>query len=582
MAKYELDTIRHSTAHLMAHAISRLYSTHNPQFGIGPVIENGFYYDIDMDTKILDEDLEKIEKKMLEIIDEKIIVNRKVFSLDESLDFWKNKNQPLKVEVVSGLPEGVEISCYEQGDFTDLCKGPHVENTGHIPKFFKLMHTAGAYWKGDSKNKMLQRIYAISFTTKKQLDDHLHFLEEAKKRDHRRLGKEMELFLFDSIAPGSPFFMPKGTIVYNELVAFMRRIYQKYNYSEVITPMMLDSDLWKTSGHYDHYKDDMYFLHVDNRDFAMKPMNCPCHMLMFSHFKYSYRDLPLRFADFGRLHRFELAGSLSGLTRVRSFCQDDAHIFLPLDGIQNEIKQLLEMFFLCYEHFDFTDIKIGLSTRPESKSGDDATWDIAEEALKKALDASGKEYHINIGDGAFYGPKIDIQISDAIGRRHQLGTIQLDFQLPSRFNLKYTGQDGVETTPVVIHRALLGSLERFIGVYLEHVAGVFPFWLAPEQAVIVPVSTDKHLDFSKKICDELKALGLRVRVDERNETMGYKTRQIQTAKIPFMLVIGDREMETNSVSLRAYGAANSQTLSFLDLKDKFLELNKESIPAKLR
>lgn len=582
MAKYELDTIRHSTAHLMAHAISRLYSTHNPQFGIGPVIENGFYYDIDMDTKILDEDLEKIEKKMLEIIDEKIIVNRKVFSLDESLDFWKNKNQPLKVEVVSGLPEGVEISCYEQGDFTDLCKGPHVENTGHIPKFFKLMHTAGAYWKGDSKNKMLQRIYAISFTTKKQLDDHLHFLEEAKKRDHRRLGKEMELFLFDSIAPGSPFFMPKGTIVYNELVAFMRRIYQKYNYSEVITPMMLDSDLWKTSGHYDHYKDDMYFLHVDNRDFAMKPMNCPCHMLMFSHFKYSYRDLPLRFADFGRLHRFELAGSLSGLTRVRSFCQDDAHIFLPLDGIQNEIKQLLEMFFLCYEHFDFTDIKIGLSTRPESKSGDDATWDIAEEALKKALDASGKEYHINIGDGAFYRPKIDIQISDAIGRRHQLGTIQLDFQLPSRFNLKYTGQDGVETTPVVIHRALLGSLERFIGVYLEHVAGVFPFWLAPEQAVIVPVSTDKHLDFSKKICDELKALGLRVRVDERNETMGYKTRQIQTAKIPFMLVIGDREMETNSVSLRAYGAANSQTLSFLDLKDKFLELNKESIPAKLR
>lgn len=582
MAKYELDTIRHSTAHLMAHAISRLYSTHNPQFGIGPVIENGFYYDIDLDTKILDEDLEKIEKKMLEIIDEKIIVNRKVFSLDESLDFWKNKNQPLKVEVVSGLPEGVEISCYEQGDFTDLCKGPHVENTGHIPKFFKLMHTAGAYWKGDSKNKMLQRIYAVSFTTKKQLDDHLHFLEEAKKRDHRRLGKEMELFLFDSIAPGSPFFMPKGTIVYNELVAFMRRIYQKYNYSEVITPMMLDSDLWKTSGHYDHYKDDMYFLHVDNRDFAMKPMNCPCHMLMFSHFKYSYRDLPLRFADFGRLHRFELAGSLSGLTRVRSFCQDDAHIFLPLDGIQNEIKQLLEMFFLCYEHFDFTDIKIGLSTRPESKSGDEATWDIAEEALRKALDASGKEYHVNAGDGAFYGPKIDIQISDAIGRRHQLGTIQLDFQLPSRFNLKYTGQDGVETTPVVIHRALLGSLERFIGVYLEHVAGVFPFWLAPEQAVIVPVSTDKHLDFSKKICDELKALGLRVRVDERNETMGYKTRQIQTAKIPFMLVIGDREMETNSASLRAYGAANSQTLSFLDLKDKFLELNKESIPAKLR
>lgn len=582
MAKYELDTLRHSTAHLMAHAISRLYSKHNPQFGIGPVIENGFYYDIDMDVKILDEDLEKIEKTMLQLIDEKIPVSRKVFARNESLEFWKNKNQPLKIEVVSGLPDDVEISCYEQGDFTDLCKGPHVENTGHIPKFFKLMHTAGAYWKGDSKNKMLQRIYAVSFTTKKQLEDHLHFLEEAKKRDHRKLGKEMELFLFDSIAPGSPFFMPKGAIVYNELVAFMRRIYQKYNYSEVITPMMLDSELWKTSGHYAHYKDDMYILNVDEREFAMKPMNCPCHMLMFSHHKYSYRDLPLRFADFGRLHRFELAGSLSGLTRVRSFCQDDAHIFLPLEKIQDEIKQLLEMFFLCYEHFGFTDISVGLSTRPESKAGDDATWDIAEDALKKALDASGKTYHINAGDGAFYGPKIDILISDAIGRRHQLGTIQLDFQLPSRFNLKYTAQDGVETQPVVIHRALLGSLERFIGVYLEHVAGVFPFWLAPEQAVIVPVSTDKHLDFSKKLGEELKLLGLRVRVDERNETMGYKTRQIQTAKIPFMLVIGDREMENNAVSVRAHGAATSQSMPITELKEKLLELNKEKVPAKLK
>ena len=582
MAKYELDILRHSTAHLMAHAIKRLYGDQNPQFGIGPVIENGFYYDIDLNTKIHDEDLEKIEKKMHEIIDEKIPVIRKVFSKQENLDFWQQNNQPLKVEVVSGLSDDVEISCYEQGDFIDLCKGPHVENTGHLPKFFKLMHTAGAYWKGDSKNKMLQRIYAVSFTTKKQLEDHLVFLEEAKKRDHRKLGKEMDLFLFDNIAPGSPFFMPKGALVYNELVAFMRRVYQKYNYSEVITPMMLDSDLWKTSGHYAHYKDDMYILHVDEREFAMKPMNCPCHMLMFSHFKYSYRDLPLRFADFGRLHRFELAGSLSGLTRVRSFCQDDAHIFLPLEKIQDEIKQLLEMFFLCYEHFGFLDISVGLSTRPESKAGDDSTWDIAEEALKKALDASGKAYHVNIGDGAFYGPKIDILISDAIGRRHQLGTIQLDFQLPERFGLKYTGPDGADTQPVVIHRALLGSLERFIGVYLEHVAGVFPFWLAPEQAVIVPVSTDKHLAFAKKVGEELKAQGFRVRVDERNETMGYKTRQIQTAKIPFMLVVGDREMENNSLSMRAYGAANSETLSIQGVQAKFMELNKESIPVKLR
>lgn len=582
MAKYDLETIRHSTAHLMAHAVARLYKEHNPQFGIGPVIENGFYYDIDMDVKIHDDDLAKIEAEMQKIIDEKIPVNRRVFSRNENLKFWADKNQPLKVEVVSSIPEGDEISCYEQGDFIDLCRGPHVESTGHLPKFFKLMHTAGAYWKGDSKNKMLQRIYAVSFTTKKQLEDHLVFLEEAKKRDHRKLGKELELFLFDSIAPGSPFFMPKGALVYNELISFMRRLYNKYGYTEVITPMMLDTDLWKTSGHYAHYKDDMYMLHVDNREFAMKPMNCPCHMLMYSHFKYSYRDLPLRYADFGRLHRFELAGSLAGLTRVRSFCQDDAHIFISLAGIQDEIKKLLEMFFICYDHFGFTDIKVGLSTRPDSKLGSDETWDIAETALKEALDASGQEYHINEGDGAFYGPKIDIQISDSIGRRWQLGTIQLDFQLPERFDLKYTDQDGTEKRPVVIHRALLGSLERFIGVYLEHVYGAFPFWLAPEQAVIVPVSTDKHLDFCKKVEKELRDLGFRISVDERNETMGYKTRQIQTAKIPFMLVVGDREMESNALSVRGYGEQKSVTLSMDELKAKFTALNLDRIPEKLR
>lgn len=582
MAKYDLDTIRHSTAHLMAHAISRLYKEYNPQFGIGPVIENGFYYDIDMDYKIHDDELVKIEAEMHKIIDEKLAIQRKVFTRDENLKYWNEKNQPLKVEVVSGIPADQEISCYEQGDFTDLCRGPHVENTGHLPKFFKLMNTAGAYWKGDSKNKMLQRIYAVSFTTKKQLEDHLTFLEEAKKRDHRKLGKELELFLFDSIAPGSPFFMPKGAIVYNELVSFMRRIYQKYEYTEVITPMMLDTDLWKTSGHYAHYKDDMYMLHVDNREFAMKPMNCPCHMLMYSHFKYSYRDLPMRFADFGRLHRFELAGSLAGLTRVRSFCQDDAHIFISLDGIQEEIKKLLEMFFVCYDHFGFTDIKVGLSTRPESKLGSDETWDIAENALKVALDSSGQAYHINEGDGAFYGPKIDIQISDSIGRRWQLGTIQLDFQLPERFDLKYNAQDGTEQRPVVIHRALLGSLERFIGVYLEHVAGAFPFWLAPEQAVIVPISTEKHLDFANQVCAQMKKLGLRVRVDDRNETMGYKTRQIQTAKIPFMLAIGDREMESNSLSVRAHGEMKSETLTIDAVVAKFVALQSEQVPAKFR
>jgi threonyl-tRNA synthetase len=582
MAKYDLDTIRHSTAHLMAQAVSRVYKGHNPQFGIGPVIENGFYYDIDIDVKIADEDLEKIEKVMQEIIEEKLPVKRMVMSRDESVEFWKNKNQPLKVEVVSGIPADQEISLYEQGDFVDLCRGPHVENTGHLPKFFKLLHTAGAYWKGDSNNKMLQRIYAVSFNTKKQLEDHMIFLEEAKKRDHRKLGKEQELFHFESVAPASPFFMPKGTTVYNELVAFMRRIYVKYGYDEVITPMLLDSELWHTSGHYEHYKENMYFSQVDKREFALKPMNCPCHMLMFKHYKYSYRDLPMRYADFGRLHRYESAGAVAGLTRVRSFCQDDAHIFISLEGIQEEIVKLMEMFFICYDHFGFKQIKIGLSTRPESKAGDDATWDVAEAALQGALDKTGHAYHINAGDGAFYGPKIDIQIADAIGRWHQLGTIQLDFQLPDRFDLKYTNEEGKDVRPVVIHRALLGSLERFIGVYLEHIAGIFPFWLSPEQATIVPVSTDKHLDFCRKLALELRDLGFRVKVDERNETMGYKTRQIQQSKVPFMLVVGDREMENQAASIRAYGEAASKSLTIVELKEYFTQLNLDRVPEKLR
>ena len=582
MAKYDLDTIRHSTAHLMAQAVDRIYKTHNPQFGIGPVIDNGFYYDIDLDVKIADEDLEKIEKVMHEIIDEKLAVTRMVYSRDEAVEFWKNRNQPLKVEVVSGIPADQEISLYAQGEFVDLCRGPHVENTGHLPKFFKLLHTAGAYWKGDSNNKMLQRIYAVSFNTKKQLEDHLNFLEEAKKRDHRKLGKEQELFHFESVAPASPFFMPKGTTVYNELVAFMRRIYVKYGYDEVITPMLLDSDLWHTSGHYAHYKENMYFSQVDKREFALKPMNCPCHMLMFKHYKYSYRDLPMRYADFGRLHRYESAGAVAGLTRVRSFCQDDAHIFISLEGIQDEIIKLMEMFFICYDHFGFKQIKIGLSTRPESKAGDDATWDVAEAALKGALDKTGHAYHINEGDGAFYGPKIDIQIADAIGRWHQLGTIQLDFQLPDRFDLKYTNEEGKDVRPVVIHRALLGSLERFIGVYLEHIAGIFPFWLSPEQATIVPVSNEKHTEFCRTLAKDLRDLGFRVKVDERNETMGYKTRQIQQSKVPFMIVIGDREMENQAANIRAYGEQATKSLTIVELKDYFTKLNLERVPEKLR
>ncbi|PIK15819.1 threonine--tRNA ligase [Halobacteriovorax sp. JY17] len=582
MAKFDLDTIRHSTAHLMAQAISRVFPDTHIQFGIGPVIEHGFYYDVDMEHRLVDEDLEKIEAEMQNLIKENLSIERKEMSRTEALKFFADKNDELKQDLINSFDEDAEITCYQQGDFIDLCRGPHVESTGQLPRFFKLLHIAGAYWRGDENNKMLQRIYAASFSDRKELKAHLNFLEEAKKRDHRKLGKDMELFHFNPVAQASPFFMPKGAFVYNKLIEFMRELYRIYDYQEVITPQILDSDLWHTSGHYEHYKENMYFSRIDEREYAVKPMNCPCHMLMFKHYKYSYRDLPMRYADFGRLHRYEKAGAVTGLTRVRTFCQDDAHIFIDIDGIQDEITKLMEMFFICYDHFGFTGIKVNLSTRPEKKSGDDATWDKAEAALEDALKKSGHEYFIKEGDGAFYGPKIDVEIADAIGRYYQLGTIQLDFQLPERFGLHYTTADGNEEKPVVIHRALLGSLERFFGVYLEHVAGCFPFWLAPEQAVIVPVNNEFHLDFANKLQRELFAKGLRVKVDDRNESMGYKTRQIQQSKAPYMIVIGDREMENNSVSLRKHGEKKTESMTIEELKKLFTELNAEFIPAKLR
>ncbi len=579
---FDLDTLRHSSAHLMAQAISRVFQKENPQFGVGPVIENGFYYDVWMDHKITEEDLKKIEEEMKKIIKAKLPIERKVMGRDEAVEFFKGLGQELKVELISAIPADEEISCFQQGEFIDLCRGPHVENTSQLPPAFKLLHTAGAYWRGDEKRQMLQRIYAASFSSKDELKAHLHFLEEAKKRDHRKLGKELELFHFDPVAPASPFFMPKGAHLYNSLVEFMRRIYVKFDYKEVITPQVLDSELWHTSGHYEHYKENMYFSRIDEREYAVKPMNCPCHMLMFRHYKYSYRDLPLRYADFGRLHRYEKAGAVAGLTRVRTFCQDDAHIFIPLDKIQGEIQSLMRMFFICYDHFGFTDIKVNLSTRPEKKSGDDATWDKAESALKEALDASGHKYFIKEGDGAFYGPKIDVEIADALGRYFQLGTIQLDFQLPERFGLEFTNAEGGNERPVVIHRALLGSLERFIGVYIEHVAGAFPFWLAPEQAVIVPVRNENHLEGAQAIAKELTDMGLRIRVDDRNESMGYKTRQIQKGKIPFMMVIGDKELEEGTVSIRRYGEQKSETLPLAGVKELFAELDAQKVPAALR
>ncbi|MBC96440.1 MAG: threonine--tRNA ligase [Halobacteriovoraceae bacterium] len=582
MANYDLDTIRHSSAHLMAQAINRLWPEANVQFGVGPVIDTGFYYDVEMEHRLTEDDLKNIEAEMKKIIKEKLPIERKVMKRDEAVDFFDNMGQTLKVELIKDIPADEEISCYQQGEFIDLCRGPHVENTRELPPSFKLLHVAGAYWRGDEKRQMLQRVYAASFKDKKELKEYLHNLEEAKKRDHRKLGKELELFHFEDVAPGSPFFMPKGTIIYNELVEFMRRVYRKFDYQEVITPQILDSDLWHTSGHYDHYKENMYFSKIDEREYAAKPMNCPCHMLMFKHYKYSYRDLPMRYADFGRLHRYEKAGAVSGLTRVRTFCQDDAHIFLELDDIQKEIQKLMEMFFVCYKHFGFKNIKVNLSTRPEKKAGDDETWDKAENALTEALKQSGHEFFIKEGDGAFYGPKIDVEIADALNRYYQLGTIQLDFQLPERFGLKYVNREGNESQPVVIHRALLGSLERFIGVYIEHVAGAFPFWLAPEQVVIVPVKNDNHLEFATQLKNELKDLGFGVRLDDRNESMGYKTRQTQKAKVPFMLVIGDKEIENQSVSIRSYGAKFSTSISIEEMKEKFLELAKEKVPVELR
>lgn len=583
MAKYELDTLRHSTAHLMAQAIVELYPEDNVQLGIGPTIEHGFYYDIEMKKKLSDEDLKSIEEKMKEIIKRSSLIVRHEVSRDEALKIFNDRGQTLKCELIRDIPDGEVISYYTQGDkFFDLCTGPHVEKTSELTPFFKLLHTAGAYWRGDQNRPMLQRIYAACFNNKEELKEHLNMLEEAKKRDHRKLGKELELFIFDPVAPASPFFMPKGAMVYNGLVDFMRRIYKKYDYQEVITPQVLDVDLWHTSGHYEKYKENMYFTHIDEREFALKPMNCPCHMLMFSHHRYSYRDLPLRFADFGRLHRYEKSGVVAGLTRVRTFCQDDAHIFIQMNDVLEEIKTLMNMFFIGYEHFGFKKIKIGFSTRPEMRVGSDDTWDQAETALKAALDASGKSYFINEGDGAFYGPKIDIQVADAIGRYHQLGTIQLDFQLPERFDLKFTNSNGELERPVVIHRALLGSLERFIGVYLEHVGGAFPFWLSPEQAVIIPIKNELHLEAAKELEKELKRKGFRVRVDDRNESLGLKTRQAQTGKIPFMLVLGDKEIQDKSVSVRKYGEQKAETILQSNLVSVFENLELEKDPAPLR
>jgi threonyl-tRNA synthetase len=541
-----LELIRHSTAHLLAHAVKRLYPT--ARVGIGPVIEDGFYYDFWVDKPFTPEDLPVIEAEMQKVVAEGVEVVREDLSREAAIARFQAMGEPLKVEVVSSIPAGDTISGYRQGDFYDLCRGPHVPSTSRL-KAFKLLSIAGAYWKGDEKNQMLSRIYGTAFHTQKELEEHLKRLEEARARDHRKLGKELGLYSFHSEAPASPFFHPKGTQVYNQLVTYIRELYFKYDYSEVITPQILDVALWKTSGHYENYAENMYFTTAEEREYAVKPMNCPSHCIMFGSQKRSYRDLPIRYADFGRLHRYERSGVTHGLTRVRTFCQDDGHLFCTPEQVKTEMANFLSLLTEVYDTFGFEGMRVALSTRPEKRLGSDEIWDEAESALGKALDEAGMPYTLNPGEGAFYGPKIEFQILDALKRPWQLGTLQVDYMMPERFNLTYTRPDGGEGRPIMLHRAILGSLERFMGILVEHTAGAFPAWLAPVQVAILPI-TDRAHAFSREAAARAKAHGLRAELDLRNESLKAKIREAQLAKVPYMLVIGDREAEARTVSVR--------------------------------
>ena len=538
------ERIRHSAAHLMADAVTQLFP--DAKIGIGPPTEDGFYYDFEVSRAFTPEDLQAIEQIMVSTIESGKLFERVELSIDEARHMFAD--QPYKLEIIEDIDSNETISIYRHGTFVDLCRGPHVEGTGNIIAF-KLLTIAGAYWRGDENRTMLQRIYGTAFENKEELDLHLERLEQAQMRDHRRLGRELDLYMFDPIAPASPFFLPKGATIYNKLVEYVRDLYEKYGYQEVITPQIYSTELWKKSGHYDNYVDNMFMIDIDDREYGVKPMNCPAHTLMYSSKLHSYRDLPIRYADFGRLHRYERSGVTHGLTRVRTFAQDDAHIFCTPEQIQQEIQQFINMLLESYSHFGFKDIRITLSLRPDKRVGSDDMWDKAEEALENVLSLIGLHYEKAVGEGAFYGPKIDFFIPDALGREWQLGSVQLDFALPERFDLEYIAEDGAPRRPVMIHRAMLGAVERFMGVLIEHYAGAFPFWLSPIQARIIPIA-DRHSEYAGHVSERLKEVGIRVEVDVRSERMNAKIRDAQMNKVPFMIIIGDREIESNAVSLR--------------------------------
>ena len=550
-------TLRHTASHILAQAVKRLWP--EAKLAIGPAIDKGFYYDIDMEHTLTPEDLGKIEKEMSRIVKENLPITKSVMPRQEAIEFFKSKNEDYKVELIQDLPEDAIISCYSQGDFIDLCAGPHVASTGKV-KAFKLQSIAGAYWRGDEKNKMLQRIYGTAFEKKEELDAYLHLLEEAAKRDHRKLGKELGLFVIKEEGPGFPFFLPKGMALRNELENFWREVHHDFDYEEIRTPIILSKHLWETSGHWDHYRENMYTTIIDDEEYAIKPMNCPGGILVYQNEMHSYRDFPLRYAELGLVHRHELSGALHGLFRVRAFTQDDAHVFMLPDQMQTELMKVIELFDRIYSQFGLK-YHVELSTKPDNAMGDDAIWEAATEALRNAIEAKGIPYVINPGDGAFYGPKLDYHIEDSLGRTWQCGTIQLDMNLPERFQIEYIGEDGQKHRPIMIHRACFGSMERFIGILTEHYAGAFPTWMAPVQVKILPIS-EKHVEYAKELAKQMHRDYVRVEVDDRSEKIGYKIRQAQMAKVPYMLVVGDKEVEEGTVNVRKHGGDELGSVPF--------------------